>query len=183
MYCGNAAGYLIPPYVGYKAESMWTTWTENGPSGARYNRSKRGWFDSVCFEDWFQAMLLPELKKFPEKHVLIGDNLSSHINPAVLELCEENNIKFVALPPKSTHLMQPLDVAFFRPLKVSWRKILTEWKEKGKGRKAPSLPKDQFPTLLKLLTNRIGENGCESLISGFRKCAQYTCICICEFSF
>src|SRR6218665_3769599 len=77
----------------------------------------RGWFDSVCFEDWFQAMLLPELKKFPGKHILKGDNLSSHINSSVLELWEENNIKFIALPPKSTHLTQPLDVAFLDLLK------------------------------------------------------------------
>jgi len=37
----------------YKADSLWTTWTENGPSHTRYNRSKSGWFDNLCFEEWF----------------------------------------------------------------------------------------------------------------------------------
>ena len=122
MYCGNAEGKIIFPYIVYKADSMWTTWTENGPKGACYNRSK-GWFDCSCFAYWFESLLLPELKKTPGTHILIGDNLSSHINPYVLSLCEDNNIKFIVLPPNSTHLMQPLDVAYFRPIKCQWKKI------------------------------------------------------------
>ena len=51
MYCGNAMGELSPPYVVYKAEHLWSTWTEGGPSGTRYNRSKSGWFDGVIFDD------------------------------------------------------------------------------------------------------------------------------------
>lgn len=52
--CGNAAGDVVPRYVNYKADKIWTTWTENGPSGARYNRTKSGWFDGNTFEDWFK---------------------------------------------------------------------------------------------------------------------------------
>jgi len=60
--------------------------------------------------------------------------------------------KFVFLPANSTHLIQPLNVAFFRPLKQVWKTILKEWK-KGPGRKEPSVPKSIFPTLLdKLIT-------------------------------
>ena len=40
MMCGNAAGEMCPPYVNYKAEKMWDTWTEGGPLVARYNRTK-----------------------------------------------------------------------------------------------------------------------------------------------
>ena len=47
---------------------------------------------------------------------LLGDNLSSHISPNVIKACEEKEIKFVCLPPNSTHITQPLDVAFFKPL-------------------------------------------------------------------
>jgi len=150
MFCGNAEGEVIPPYIVYKAESMWTIWTANGPSGTRYNHSKSGWFDA------FRNLLLPRLKKsHPGKNVLIGDNLSSHINLNVLELCKQNDVCFVALLPNSTHLTQPLDVAYFCPMKMAWRKILTDWRMKGKGRKAPSLPKDEFPKLLKTLMQKL----------------------------
>lgn len=33
MVCGSAAGELAPLYINYKAEKLWSTWTENGPEG------------------------------------------------------------------------------------------------------------------------------------------------------
>lgn len=63
MFCGNAAGQSIPPYVIYKSEHLWSTWAENGPVGTRYNRSKNGWIDMAIFEEWFTTHLLPVLKK------------------------------------------------------------------------------------------------------------------------
>ena len=51
MFCGSASGEILPPYVLYKAEALWSTWTENGPPGACYNRSKSGWFKALSFED------------------------------------------------------------------------------------------------------------------------------------
>ena len=169
MFCGNAEGELLPPYVVYRAESLWNTWMEDGPTNARYNRSKSGWFDSHCFEDWFFTLLLPRIKKGSGKHVVIGDNLSSHINIAVLQACQQNNIAFVSLPPNATHLAQPLDVAFFRPMKIAWRKIISDWKMKGKGRRLPCIPKDEFPRLLNSLMIRLHERSSENLKAGFRK--------------
>lgn len=113
------------------------------------------------------------MQKIPGKHILIGDNLSSHINPNVLDLCRKNNISFIALPPNSTHLTQPLDVAYFHPMKIAWRAIITNWKTKGKGRKAPCIPKDEFPKLLNQLMAKMSQNGANNLISGFRKTGIY----------
>ncbi|KAJ8912182.1 hypothetical protein NQ315_006149 [Exocentrus adspersus] len=83
---------------------------ENGPKGARYSNSPSGWFDATTFNDWFESLMLPKMKKQPGKKVLICGNLSSHISVQVLQLCEQNNISFVCLPPNSTHLTQPLDL-------------------------------------------------------------------------
>lgn len=173
MFCGNGEGELLPPYIVYKAESLWSTWMQDGPKNARYNRSRSGWFDHVCFEDWFFTLLLPRIKKGSGKHVIIGDNLSSHISIAVLEACQQNNIAFVSLPPNATHLAQPLDVAFFRPMKIAWRQIISEWKEKGKGRRLPSIPKDEFPRLLNSLMTKLKARGSENLKAGFRKTGIY----------
>lgn len=168
MFAGSASGELLPTYVVYKAEHMWDSWTNGGPPGTRYNRSKSGWFDSQSFEDWFRSIALPYLKKQDGRKVLIGDNLSSHFNQDVLELCEMNNIKFVCLPPNATHICQPLDVAFFRPLKINWRRILSSWKSSG-GRRSAVVTKEKFPSLLKLLIESMSENCQANLLSGFRK--------------
>lgn len=115
MFSGSASGTLLPPYVTYNATHLYDSWTENGPVGTVYNRSKSGWFTLEIFEDRFQKVVLPYFKKFDSdaKKVLIGDNyLSSHISPHIIEECNKNNIKFVLLPTNSTHYTQPLDVAF-----------------------------------------------------------------------
>ncbi|XP_050295082.1 uncharacterized protein LOC126735176 [Anthonomus grandis grandis] len=158
MYAGTADGQILPVYVVYKGEHLWDSWTEGGPKGARYNRSKSGWFDSACFRNWFFTV------------ALIGDNLSSHFSEDVLKTCEKMDIAFICLPSNATHVMQPLDVAFYSPLKKYWREILTTWK-KGQGRKMTTLSKDVFPRLRAQLHNKIKENGKgrQNLISGFAK--------------
>jgi len=126
MVCGNAKGELAPLYVNYKSEKMWDLWTKKGPPGCRYNRSKSGWFDATVSEDWFVNCMLPILRRQNGTKVLIGDNLSSHVQLEVIRPCEKYSIKFIALPPNATHLVQALDVAFFRPMKISWRVILDD---------------------------------------------------------
>jgi len=136
----------------------------------RFNRSPSGWFDSMCFDDWVQIFHVHNCNKLGTgKKILIGDNLSSHLSTESIKICHENNIQFVFLPTYSTHLTQPLDVAFFRPLKIHWRKILEDWKM-GEGKEDTSIPKDKFPRLLKKLCLKINENGCENVMAGFKKC-------------
>lgn len=53
MFCGNAVGELLPPYVVYKSKQLQCTWTERGPKDTRYNNSPSGWFDMNIFNDWF----------------------------------------------------------------------------------------------------------------------------------
>ncbi|KAJ4428487.1 hypothetical protein ANN_24524 [Periplaneta americana] len=69
----------------------------------------------------------------------------------------------------STHLTQPLDVAFFRPLKMAWRKVLTNWKA-GVGRRESTIPKPMFPHLLTSVIETIEGNEKKNIISGFTKC-------------
>ena len=99
MFAGSPSGAMLPPYVVYKAEHLWDTWTEGGPPNTRYNRSKSGWFDSTCFTDWFQTTLLPFLRQKEGPKVIIGDNLSSHFSPEVIDQCQQHEIRFVCLPP------------------------------------------------------------------------------------
>lgn len=173
MMCGNAVGEMLPPYVVYKSEHLWSTWTEGGPEGCRYNRTKNGWFDMATFEDWFFSCLLPKLKKQEGTKVLIGDNLSSHINAEVIKECDKYDIRFVCLPPHSSHLTQPLDVAYFAPMKSMWRKILTTWKESDYGRNLSNIPKDVFPKLLKELIDSLYADKSNNIVSGFRKAGIY----------
>ena len=171
MYCGNAVGELLPPYVVYKAEHLWSTWTIGGPKDTVYSRSTSGWFDSHTFQDLYFKLVLPTLKKQTGKKVIMGDNLSSHINPHVIQSCMDNNIAFICLPQTSTHLTQPLDVAFFRPMKMAWRKVLSDWKKKSRSNQSSATPKDKLSQQLSLLHEalEVDKRAAENLKAGFRK--------------
>ncbi|KAK9708041.1 hypothetical protein QE152_g27462 [Popillia japonica] len=54
-------------------------------------------------------------------------------------------------------------------MKEKWRKILNEWKANGRGSKFSSVPKDEFPGLLKELMSQLQEKAIDNLKSGFRK--------------
>ncbi|KAJ8897261.1 hypothetical protein PR048_002607 [Dryococelus australis] len=115
-----------------------------------------------------EEKLLPMLKKKKNStDVLIGDNLSSHLN------CRDNDIRFVALPIHPTHLLQPLDVAFFRPMKGAWRSLLTNWKEIDEGRRITTVPKMIFPRLLNDLIQELAERQIHNLKAGFKACGIY----------
>jgi hypothetical protein len=67
MFAAAANGTVLPPYVVYKSVHLYDTWTEGGPPGTRYNRTKSGWFDRGCFEDWFDKIAFPYLKRLNGK--------------------------------------------------------------------------------------------------------------------
>ena len=168
MFCGSASGVLLPPYIVYRAANVWTGWT-NGYPGAVFSATESGWFTFFTFEDWFRQIFLPYRRRLTGKVVLIGDNLRTHLSLDVIQLCREENIEFVCLPPNITDKMQPLDVAVFRGMKEKWREIVREMRVADPGLKA--LDKKDFPENLKELVKRcdVGKN----LQSGFAKSGLY----------
>lgn len=168
MIAASADGTLLPGYVVYKSAHLYDTWTKNGPRHCRYNRTTSGWFDSNTFQDWVETVALPYFQNKEGRKVLIGDNLSSHLSIDLIRKCKEKDVYFVFLPANSTHLTQPLDVAFFRPMKSAWRDILFTWK-KTEGRTQASVPKNSFPRLLKKLFERLDTNVKNNVLAGFIK--------------
>ncbi len=78
------------------------------PQGTVYTSLPSGWFDLYIFGEWFKKVFLPHVRRLPGSKVLIGDNLSSHISLEVIQICREEHIQFICLPPNSTDKMQPL---------------------------------------------------------------------------
>ncbi|KAJ8870952.1 hypothetical protein PR048_027254 [Dryococelus australis] len=146
MFACSGNGNMLPIYVVFKAEHLYESWTVGR------------WFDQKPFEEWFERIALPYLKDQPPPRALIGDNLSSHFSYNVINLCNYNDIRFVALPKNSTLFTQPLDVVFFHPLKSEWRQQRSSVKSLF-----------SFPFELKTLVENIKSNSSENIKSGFRK--------------
>lgn len=79
----------------------------------------------ASFFKYVVNILEPHIQNVPKPVVLFLDNHSSHVSLQLSEFCQEKGIILVALPPNSTHILQPLDVSFFKPLKSNnWNKEL-----------------------------------------------------------
>ena len=85
MMCGSVAGELLPPFVLYEATKIWNTWTKGGPKYCRFQSTKSGWLDSLAFNNWFESLMFPKLKKLFGKKVLIADNISTHLNVTIFQ--------------------------------------------------------------------------------------------------
>lgn len=87
------------------------------------------------------------------------------MNASIIDLCKANDIRFICLPPNSTHLTQPLDLAF-PPYERAWRKFLLDYKVRTN--KSP-IAKNDFPKLLKELLVELELKHTQSVVNGFRK--------------
>jgi hypothetical protein len=78
--------------------------------------------------EWFQHFV----KCIPPHRpiVVFMDSHVSHITPEILSKVSKNVVHLVTFQSHTTHLLQPLDVGVYRPLKKGWQKevekILTE---------------------------------------------------------
>lgn len=172
MFACTAAGKLLPPYVVYKAEHLHDKWIEGGNPDVRYNRSRSGWFDKTCFEDWFHSVVLPYFRRLEGPKVLIGDNLASHFSQQVITKCSEMGIRFVCIPPNTSPTCQPLDVSVFGPLKRYWKQTVAEWRSNG-GRRLSTIPKQLFPRLLARMIQLTSITLKDNITNGFRKCGIF----------
>ncbi|KAJ4425648.1 hypothetical protein ANN_27844 [Periplaneta americana] len=62
MFAASGSGVLLPCFVVYRSNHLYASWTEGAPRGTRFNRTKSGWFDSCCFDDWIRTIVIPYLK-------------------------------------------------------------------------------------------------------------------------
>jgi hypothetical protein len=88
------------------------------------------WAIAVCDNGWTTNKLGFEWLKHFDRHtknrtvgvrrLLILDGHESHYSLEFQDFCKENNIFTLCMPPQSSHLLQPLDVGCFSPLKKAY---------------------------------------------------------------
>ena len=85
-----------------------------------FSCNKSGWTSNYHGMKWiehFEAQTRATLQSSDEYRLLICDGHDSHISAGFVNFCIQNRIDLLLLPPHSSHLLQPLDVAIFGPLK------------------------------------------------------------------
>ena len=123
--------------------------------------------DNTHFMEWmdfFVQRMLKEGGQPPqERHLVILDGHKSHVNLEVLMKAKENGIDMISLPSHTSHELQPLDKACFKPFKVAFRAYRDLWALKHQGQKCRKEDLAQWASLAfkKALTKK-------NIMSGFR---------------
>ena len=166
VLCGGcASGERLPPFILYKGKNIYKRWIEGGPAGTLYGVTDSGWMDAPNYLSWFTKLFLPAVAHLTKTApvFLIQDGHHSHISLELIRRARDNNIVILCLPPNTTHLLQPFDIAVFAPIKKEWKKILKQYKLETKGQK---VSKEVFPSLLsKLWDSSLKPSRCRA---GFR---------------
>lgn len=164
LITGNAAGLLAPPMVVFNYERVPSSISSNFPEDWAIDRSASGWMCGSTFYEYianiFHPWLLQQNIKKPVLFFLDGHR--SHLTLHLSDFCCANGIEIVALNPNSTHILQPMDLAIFRPLKAYWKKAVNKWKLEHLGQ---NLKKEHFAPVLKSALESISE---ECIKNGFR---------------
>ena len=120
LACGSASGIVIPPMVIFPCVRLSQNMMTGAPPGTLFASSPKGWIDSDLFQKWFDHFTthIPPARPI----LLIYDGHNSHISVALIEKAMSQDIHILVFPSHTTHLLQPLDVAVFKSLKVAFRR-------------------------------------------------------------
>jgi len=129
LVCINAAGRAMPPLCVVKGKTMRAVQsfaTKDGPEGTVWTHQTNAWMDDDIGVQWFPKVFLQHCGE-SRPQLLILDSHHSHEVLEMLELAQEENIHILALPPHTTHILQPLDRVVFKPFKTAYKKHCTEF--------------------------------------------------------
>ena len=118
----NATGWAIPPFIIFAGQYHLSPWfQENIPNSWRFTLSDNGWTTNEIGVTWLEHFIEhTKDRRVGAWLLLVIDGHESHNSLRFQELCKENKIYTLCMPPHSSHLLQPLDVGCFSPLKRAY---------------------------------------------------------------
>lgn len=117
--CIGASGIVLPPLLIFRAKYTNTTWIPaSTPENWKFSTSTSGWTSDNHAYEWLTTLFEPETRRNDGKRrLLLLDGHGSHLTARFIAFCLDKNIDLVVLPPHTSHILQPLDVGVFSPLK------------------------------------------------------------------
>ncbi|KYM93390.1 hypothetical protein ALC62_16007, partial [Cyphomyrmex costatus] len=167
LFMVNAAGFMVSFMIMYWYKRVPYSVSSAFPNGWHIGLSEKGWMTAESFYEYILNYFHPWLVKnnieFPV--ILYVDGHSSHLTLPVVEFCRKVKIELIALFPNATHILQPLDVAVFHPLKNIWKEAVNNWRLQNEGER---FRREKFAPLLVAALNSIDLT--KIIKNGFKGC-------------
>lgn len=116
--CISSSGVAITPMLIIKAATVMEHWVVDLPDDYLITVSETGYSNDQLAFHWLKHFNKQTKRRTKGAwRLLLVDGHSSHETMELLKYAEDHRIQLFALPPHTTHLLQPLDVGCFQPLK------------------------------------------------------------------
>jgi hypothetical protein len=119
----NAEGWAIQPFIVVAGQYHLANWyrESNLPGDWAIATTQNGWTDNETGLEWLKHFDRHTKARLTGRYrLLILDGHESHHSVDFEKYCEANHIITLCMPPHSSHLLQPLDVGCFGPLKNAY---------------------------------------------------------------
>ena len=128
--CINSGGWALPPCIIFKGKVHIEGWYEDEilSRNWRIEVNDNGWTTDKIGLRWLEKVFIPATngRTTGRYRLLILDGHGSHLTPHFDEICSQNDIIPICMPPHSSHLLQPLDVGCFSPLKRAYGRLVED---------------------------------------------------------
>jgi DDE superfamily endonuclease len=121
--CGSASGFMVPPTFITEGACVNRDLLDSCcVQGSKVTVSTKGFMTSSIFLVWLDhfSNSIHAIVKRPL--ILIYDGYGSHFNEEIVARAVELKIILVLLPSNATNILQPLDVAVFKPFKTTLKR-------------------------------------------------------------
>jgi len=128
----SANGSSLDPLIIFAGKVHQTSWFRE-LQAAEHRRwrvavSSNGWTNDEIGLMWLKEIFDEGTKRYTQGkyRLLILDGHHSHNTPEFNDYCKENDIIALYMPPHASHLLQPLDIACYSPLKRAYGRQVEE---------------------------------------------------------
>ena len=90
------------------------------------SRTPNGWITTEAYKEWFCGTFVKAVEGIKRPVILFVDGHKTHVNEEIHRLCQEHNIVYYVLPSHASHIVQPLDLVYYKHLKGHWRKVIRD---------------------------------------------------------
>lgn len=85
-----------------------------------FSTSNKGWKSDFHGFEWLSTRFEPKIRRNDKKQrLLVINGHFSHLTATFLRFCITKDIDLALLPPHTSHITQPLDIAYFGPPKTA----------------------------------------------------------------
>jgi hypothetical protein len=103
----SAAGFALQPCIIFKAKNHNISWLDGLPKDWRTEVSLSGWTSDETSNRWLQNLFIPftSTRIKGKYRLLILNSHGSYLTPQFDQICAENSIIPLCMPPHSSHLL------------------------------------------------------------------------------